>query len=1193
MTTQDFIADFYQWFLSPSLHLQVQGLSGPARAYFLARLIKETSLPPILLIEPSWQEAETLYQDVLFFSEQASVQEYPHAVILYESEETLPYEQTGYDARATQARMRTLFQLTQQRKDTRLVITSATQLVRQTIPQKILQRHSDLILRHQNIDRDRLIATLQAGGYTHVPTCEDPGTYSVRGGILDIFCPLYEQPVRVELFGDQVEFLRTYNKDTQRTEKTIDEYYIHPVREVVLDAETVEHAQQALMALADEVNCPNKKIKIIKEELENRINFFGIEAYLPAFYNHFETLLDYYIDYPCIVIWDNQDAIKEAITEQQARAQKEYQDRQEQHKLHFEPARHFKDIFNVPLRIERQVFLNQLIDNASQSQNDPLSLSIQDLSVLRAQLSTFRALPNFNDHLKPLIDCIQEGRIKKRLHVLVLSQMLQAERIKNALFNAGYKCHLEKEKLSLDRLSKIEDQRHQIFITFGTLTHGFELLEENIIFITESDIFGDKIHVNKNKPKKTSDFVSDLKELQISDLVVHADFGIGRYLGLKRLNVRGIEEDYLHIEYAGADKLFLPIFRIGLIQRYSENNPQAKLDKLGNASVWEAKKQRVKDAVLAIAHDLLQLYAQRQVVKVTPLPPPNDLYQRFEEAFCFEETADQRKAIDDILGDLKRDFPMDRLLCGDVGFGKTEVAMRAAFYVASQGLQVCVLVPTTVLAEQHYRTFCERMSTHEALRIEVLSRFKDKEAQKQVIQRLKTGHVDIIIGTHRLLSLDVEFKKLGLVVIDEEQRFGVKHKERLRKMRHEVHVLTMTATPIPRTLHMSMLGIRDLSLITTPPVDRLATRTQVTQFEEEVIKESIDREIKRGGQVYFVHNRVQSIFSMADYLKRIVPDIKIAVAHGQMAPEKLEEQMVRFIQKECQVLLCTTIIESGIDIPSANTMIVNRADTFGLAQLYQLRGRIGRSKDRAYAILLIPKGEKITEEARQRLEALKRFSDLGAGFKIASHDMDIRGAGNLIGPDQSGHIAAVGFELYSELVSQAVAELKGSAHTYKKEPEIRLPLVALIPEKYVADTSLRLNYYKRLAQSDTETSTYDVLQELNDFYGPLPDSVVQLGALMRLKIKLILLGIISLDGVLNPNQQGAKISMQFDAQASIDRVALVHFVAQKNTTLKLTQEGKLVCIFDKTQVNDNDSLITHIDLLLESLKDAITKSAEK
>ncbi|MBC7793477.1 MAG: transcription-repair coupling factor, partial [Clostridia bacterium] len=631
------------------------------------------------------------------------------------------------------------------------------------------------------------------------------------------------------------------------------------------------------------------------------------------------------------------------------------------------------------------------------------------------------------------------------------------------------------------------------------------------------------------------------------------DHGIGRYLGLSRLVLNGVDGDYVQLEYDGGDKLYVPTYRLSVLQRF-RGEKATRLDKLGGTR-WAKAKQRVREAVLAMAHDLLALQARRASEPGLKLPAPDEHYTAFEANFPYEETVDQQKAIDDVLGDLQRGRPMDRLVCGDVGYGKTEVALRGAAHTVFSGYQVAVLVPTTVLAEQHGERFKERFDGT-PITVEVLSRFRTSKESREILDRVREGRIDILIGTHRLLSADVQFKKLGLLVVDEEQRFGVKHKERIKQLRAEVHVLTLSATPIPRTMHMAVVGLRDLSLITTPPAARVGIRTEVARYDEELIEEVVRRELVRGGQVFFVHNRVQSINKYADMLRRMIPEARVAVGHGQMPGEELEKIMVDFVHRQSNVLVCTAIIESGIDIPSANTMIVNRADTFGLAQLYQLRGRIGRSRERAFAYLLIPPEELLTKDATERLAVLKRFSDLGSGFQIASHDLDLRGAGDLLGAEQSGNIAAVGFELYTELLKEAVERARTGHRTrVDVEPDIKVPVAAVLPEAYLPDPMLRLELYQRMASAETDEGVFDVYSEISDRFGEPPAEVANLAEIMVIRRRLKSVGAMSLSAA---NDKGlVKIGVAFVQDASVDRDDLTKKLQLFPARYKLLPSGRL------------------------------------
>ncbi|MCD4689663.1 MAG: transcription-repair coupling factor, partial [Desulfuromonadaceae bacterium] len=688
---------------------------------------------------------------------------------------------------------------------------------------------------------------------------------------------------------------------------------------------------------------------------------------------------------------------------------------------------------------------------------------------------------------------LQDWREEGWQVLLVCHQQGQAERLQDLLRPHGLELPLS-QGMSLSQL-----QPGQLALTLGDLSCGFRLPDEQLVVIGEEEIFGRRSHRRGLSEARAQAMLSSLAELREGDYVVHADHGIGIYRGLLHLASGSVAGDFLHLEYFGQDKLYLPVDRIEKVQKYVGGEGHTpRLDRMGGGA-WEKAKLKARAAIEELARELLQLYAKRTMSKAFRYSPPDHLFREFEAAFPYEATPDQQVAIDEVLADMQSEQTLDRLICGDVGYGKTEVAIRAAYKAVLDNKQVAVLVPTTVLARQHWLNFQERLKGC-PVTVEMVSRFRTAAEQKEVLARTAAGQVDILIGTHRLLQRDVRFKDLGLVVVDEEQRFGVSHKERLKKLRAEVDMLTLTATPIPRTLHMSMLGLRNLSVIDTPPVDRQAIRTYVTRFEDDLIRQAILRELRRGGQVFFVHNRVQSIDAMAGFLRTLVPEAKVSVGHGQMGEKALEKVMLDFIEGQSNVLVCSTIIENGIDISRANTIIINRADCFGLSQLYQLRGRVGRSDRRAYAYLLIPGEGTLTREARERLRVLQDLTELGAGFRIASHDLEQRGAGDLLGGRQSGQIVAIGFEMYSELLEETINELKGQQREDRVDPEIRLGLSAFLPEKYLPDPNQRLVFYKKLAAAADEGALYRAADELRDRYGALPEPAKLLLEVMKLRV---------------------------------------------------------------------------------------------
>jgi len=749
--------------------------------------------------------------------------------------------------------------------------------------------------------------------------------------------------------------------------------------------------------------------------------------------------------------------------------------------------------------------------------------------------------------------------------VLVVSTPQQAERLTRLFANHDVVVERDAETIA-EALGSTAPRSHFVRprLVVGHLSEGFRIPDERLVVITEADIFGEGRQRRRIRRVEVTELLKNLSELKPDDFVVHIDHGVGRYRGLKHLRVADVEGDFLHLEYAGGDRLYLPVDRINLVQKYVGSDGAAPaLDKLGGTS-WESVKRKARESIFAMAKELLEIYATREVMERRTFSTPDQYFREFEAAFLFEETPDQQRAIEEVLADMQRPKPMDRLICGDVGFGKTEVALRAAFLAVLDGRQVAVLVPTTVLAQQHFNTFRQRFEGY-PVRVEMLSRFLTRTEAQNVVKGVASGAVDIVIGTHRLFQKDISFKNLGLLVVDEEHRFGVAHKERIKQMRKLVDVLTLTATPIPRTLQMSLLSIRDLSVIETPPIDRLAIRTYLTRYDEGLIREAILREMGRGGQVFFVHNRVETIEMRARRLRELVPEASIVVAHGQMHERDLERVMAAFFAKKTHVLVCSAIIESGLDIPNANTIIIDRADHFGLAQLYQLRGRVGRSHERAYAYLMIPGEQLITREAQLRLRALQELDDLGGGFKLAAHDLEIRGAGNLLGKQQS-----------EQMMEEAVRELRGEHVSAEVEPEIQLGFPAYIPDSYIPDENQRLVFYRRLAAIRGQSDLDEIATELRDRYGPIPplaDSFLRIMDLRRtLKDYMVIRAVLS-DGA---------VSLQFHEEAKVNVQRLVQLVHRSKGRFKLSADFQFSF---EPESHDWDGLVAETQSLLHDLRE--------
>ncbi|MBI5508512.1 MAG: transcription-repair coupling factor [Deltaproteobacteria bacterium] len=1034
----------------------------------------------------------------------------------------------------------------------RVLVVSAVALIDRWLPDADFLAATDLWVVGQCISRAKITEHLVRCGYQPVTLVEDEGTFAIRGGVVDLYPPSAERPVRLDLFGDEIASIKSFDPESQRNLGEHESLAVHPLRGVLFGDAQVARAATRLRALAETTNVPTRRLHATLADIEQRNYFFGIEALWPAFYDGSARVLDAVADPKAALVLDQPREVEAALDERWRRAAHERERALAGHRLTLGIEEHLVSPAEVLRDLQASAAL-VAVPVADDRVAPGLPVELGDWRELSRRIGERRADTTKGEILDPLVNELKSLFDKRQEVFLACGSRGNAERLRELL---------RARKLDLPFIDALppattfgEARRTpRIAITTAALSAGIRDPQHGVAILTDVEIFGAARQAEGRRRRRApSEGLATLRDLSDGDLVIHVDHGVGRYLGLKRLILGGVDGDYVSLEYADGDRLYVPIYRLGQLQRYRGPVETVRLDKLGGTR-WEKAKQRVKDAVLAMAHELLAVQARRHTLKGYAFNDPDDHFRAFEATFPYEETPDQQRAIDEVLHDLVQDAPMDRLVCGDVGFGKTEVAIRAAFLAVLAGKQVAVLVPTTVLAEQHGQTFRDRLRG-EAVSVEVLSRFRSANDSREILRKAKAGEVDILIGTHRMLSADVSFRDLALLVVDEEHRFGVKQKERIKQWKSQVHVLSMSATPIPRTLHMSVTGLRDLSIITTPPPDRMSIRTEVTRFDEEVIQEAIRREIHRGGQVFVVHNRVQSISAMRDIVRRLVPEARVVVGHGQMTGEELERIMVEFVRREHNVLVSTAIIESGIDIPTANTMIINRADTFGLSQLYQLRGRIGRGRERGHAYLLLPRSDRVGKEALERLAVLKRFSELGSGFQVASFDLDLRGAGDLLGADQSGHIAAVGFELYTELLKEAVERARGQAAHSAIEPEIKLPVTAVLPESYVPEPMHRLAFYQRMAQSDSDAAVFDVLAEIEDLYGKAPDEVRHLAEVMVIRRRLINLGAVALSGAVDATT--IKLGLTFVSEPRLDVAALALRVQREPERIRVLPSGRL------------------------------------
>jgi len=1122
---------------------RIQGVQGGARAYLLA-LVAARARRPLLVIASSANHAETLYDDLGFFlGEDRNLPPFRKRLHLLPSWEVLPFENLSPHPDNIAARLEGLYKLVEESAP--ILISTPAALMQRVIPKDALKLSYLYLVAGQDLLRESLLEHLVQWGFQNVPLVEERGDFSVRGGIVDLFSPGYGRPLRLEFDGDRLESIREFNPASQRTEQVLEEMLLLPMKEFSLKRGGLEDTVRRLDQRAIDLEVDRHEKNRLLESIREGIPLPGIEFLAPYFCPPLAPLFDY-LPAQTLIWLDGADRVEAESERFGQLAWDRYERAKEEHRLVPEVASLYLNEHEWRAALEpfSQIHGETLNIMAASDKAQAATLTVRSFLTTDVRLET--ALQGKDASLAPLVEKLTGWQGEKV--ILVAPTQGDATRLRELLANHDLPCALVDEPID-DLLARTDLPRA---IVRGHLNQGFRLTDQHLVFLTFDEIFGTRkrqptIGQTKNHP---SHFLTSLSELKQDDYVVHLDHGIGVYRGLKFLTVAGIGGEFLHLEYEAGDRLYLPVDRINMVQKYiGGDGAQPALDRLGG-SQWEKVKAKAKKAILAMAEELVQLYALREARAGTGFAPPDNSYKEFEAAFEFEETADQQRAIDDTLASMQAKKPMDRLVCGDVGYGKTEVAMRAAFLAVEGGKQVAVLAPTTILAQQHLQTFRHRFRNH-PVRIEMVSRFLTSKEVAQVLHDAAKGIVDIVIGTHRILQKDVEFKDLGLVIVDEEHRFGVVHKERLKKMRQLVDVLSLTATPIPRTLHMSLVGIRDLSIIETPPVDRLAIQTYVTRYDDRVIRDAVLREIERGGQVFFLHNRVETIDRLALKLADLIPEAKLAVGHGQMRPKELEKVMVDFLENKTQVLVCSAIIESGLDFPNANTIIINRADQFGLAQLYQLRGRVGRSHRHAFAYLLIPGEKAITPDAERRLRALQEIDGLGGGFKLALHDLEIRGAGNLLGDQQSGQITAVGFELYTEMMEKAVQELKGEEVLPEVEPEIRLGIPAYFPDNYIPDANQRLYFYKRLASLRNVVELEELKEEITDRFGPYLGVVDNLFLVMNLRrvLKEFLVQQISVsDG---------KVFLLFHAESPVKVEKLLELIRKQKNRFRLSPDGRL------------------------------------
>ena len=1093
-------------------------LLSAARPYLIAALQQDLERP-IVVVTARPEQANQIHSQLRLWSAR------PESVLLFPEPNALPYEQIAWDTETIQQRIRVLARLLQNLQPPTsnlqlippLIVASARALMQKTVPLSEFAANVHTLQQGQRVSLETMLTNWVSLGYQPASLVEEPGAFSRRGGIVDVFSPHSEWPVRIELFGDEIESLRLFEPDTQRSQERVSSYTVVPASEALPKQGPMAAQQAAQLPLSACHQSAAADFESNLEALKEGRHFRGVEFYIPYLYPEPGSLIDF-LPADGILAIDDLMELEAAMADLEATA--------------VELEKNLREAGELPGGFPVPYFTWDELQEALLDRH-PLVLGYNgDEEYPLSQL--FAPGPRYGGRLKQVLDDWQR-MLHEGQRIVVVSR--QAQRLA-ALW--GERAAYVQPPTVSETLGVLPPPC-SLTIVQGTLAEGWVLVPAASCLMTDAEIFGWSRPLPRRVPRARAvtpeAFFADLSP---GDCVVHIEHGIGIFHGLVELTLDGIRREYLEVEYEGGDRLYVPIHQADRLSRYvgASDRPPA-LHRLGAAD-WAQVKARAKRAVADIARELLELYAAREVIPGHAFSPDHPWQAELEASFPYVETEDQLRAIEEIKADMEQPRPMDRLVCGDVGYGKTEVALRAAFKAVMDHKQVAVLVPTTVLAQQHYMTFRERLEPF-PVEVEMLSRFRSRSEQQEILKRLQAGLTDIVIGTHRLIQKDVAFKDLGLLVIDEEQRFGVTHKEKLKQMRKEVDVLTLTATPIPRTLYMSLTGVRDMSTIDTPPEERLPVKTHVGEYDETLIRRAILRELDRGGQVYFVHNRVQSIHLIARRLERIVPEATLAIGHGQMPEAQLERVMLDFAAGKIDILVCTSIIESGLDIPNVNTLIVNRANQFGLADLYQLRGRVGRGARRAYAYFLYDHPYRLTDIARQRLQTILEASELGAGFSIAMRDLEIRGAGDLLGTRQHGHIAAVGFDLYCRLLAQAVRELKeepeGEIPPRLSDPlapaiTIDLPLSAFIPKDYVPDSSLRLRLYRRMAGLATMDEIKDMERELTDRFGALPEAVASLLYQLRLKV-LALRG-----GVQGISTEKGQIVVRVTSLTDVERMLL-------------------------------------------------------
>ncbi len=1065
----------------------------------------------VLIMTYDELRAKKILEDLNFFSRENSE--------LFPAKEVVFYDIDAYSHEVSNHRVRVMDRLAQ--GENIVVVSSIHSIMNKIMTKALTKEYTIDIKLGQIIDLNQISTTFVIQGYERVDMVEGVGQFSIRGGIIDLFPANSHNPFRIELFDDEIDSIRVFDLKTQRSIENLSYIHIPPIKEILLLDGEIENI---INGIENDLNTCIKKLQkkgetgIIDnltekfryyiDRLSNGLSIGNLDLLVPYLKQEFSTIVDYFKS-DSLVIVDEPQRIEESAKGARQDFINKYTDLFERGEV---LSRH-QEIFHTYDAIIDNILDMTCVTTTNLLKNNP---KFKPKAIINF---TIKSMQSFHNKIEILADELKHFKYRGYKTIILSGTKERGVRLAQSLLESDIECSYVDD-------SSREIKSGQVFITSGSISRGFEYSNLKFAIISDKEVFGTYKKTRPTKTRKDTAKIASFTDLNIGDYVVHESHGIGKYIGVEQLTVQGVRKDYLAVKYSGEDKLYVPIDQMNLIQKYiGSDTVQPKVNKLGS-SEWAKTKTKVKKAIEDMASDLVKLYAARQTVKGYKFSSDTPWQKQFEDAFSYEETDDQLRCIEEIKIDMEKDRPMDRLLCGDVGYGKTEVALRAAFKAIMDGKQVALLVPTTILAQQHYNTIVERFNQF-PVKVEMLSRFRTTTQQKKIINDLKSGNLDIVVGTHRLLSKDVKFKDLGLLIIDEEQRFGVKHKEAIKIIKETIDVLTLTATPIPRTLHMSLIGIRDMSVIEEPPEERYPVQTYVVEHNEQLVRDAIVRELSREGQVYYLYNRVQNIQQFATRVKKLVPDARVSIGHGQMGERELERVMMDFLNRETDVLVCTTIIETGLDIPNVNTIIIHDADKMGLSQLYQLRGRVGRSNRIASAYFTYEKNKVLTEVAEKRLKAIKEFTEFGSGFKIAMRDLEIRGAGNLLGAEQHGQMSAIGYDLYVKFLDETIKKLKGEQREEEVDTTIELNVDGYIPKKYIENEEQKVEIYKRISSIMDKQDYSDVLEEIMDRFGEIPNEVTNLLKISYIKSLCIKAKIVSV------SQNDETIKLEFKSPECI------------------------------------------------------------